>query len=134
MALKESRIFGPLMLVLYSAVNLQWTIWFPGQGLLPKWPFKILGQLLSWFRLPFIWASWVLITPSYIINLGINVMIAMNFWVLTKNQVTSFGVLEPYVYDAMGASCLLETYKCPEMYLNFNSTSQECEHICSDEF
>lgn len=117
---KENRIIGPLMLVAYSAANLQWTLWFPGVNLLPKWPFKIIGQLLSLVRIPFLWASWVLLTPSYLINVVINIVIGLNFWVLTKNNVTSFAVIEPYVYDTMGSSCLLDTYKCPELYLNYN--------------
>jgi hypothetical protein len=129
---KENRLFGPFMLAAYAIVNLYWTIFRPGHSLIPREIFIAAGQALSLLRIPFLWASWIILTPSYLLNTVFNIVVTANYWVLSKNGATQLSWIEPYIYDGMGASCLLETYKCPEIYLNYNPETGNCDHVCPD--
>ena len=93
---------------------------------------RALELMISWARLPLVWASWLWMGPEYIITMGINTYLLAIFWVFVQNGVIQYSFLERYLYDSLDISCVVEQHQCNEMWLQLNKDSSECEHWCPD--
>ena len=102
--MKENRLTAPFLIgptFFLKSVSSTLGFKFESKSML------ILEQTLSWFRLPYVWSTWIFFTPSYLLTIFVDIIIIMVYSVLTKTEAADIRNIELYAYDAFGTSCII---------------------------
>lgn len=130
LALKENRLTAPV--VLGPSVFFKSVFSFYGYSFESKY-LVAAEQLMSWVRLPFVWVSWLIFAPSYLMTIGVDILVLMVYLVLTQTETADVRNLELYAYDMFGTACIVQNEKCPEFWVYYDSHSDSCKNFCDGE-
>ena len=132
---KENRFNAPLVLLLSiftASVSSYWNARSPGTFGYDNRLFRAGEQIISWAELPLVWLSWLFMWPNYIFTTAVNMYFLAVYYVMVRNGVVQVAYLEKYLYDVVGASCIVENNKCNEIWLRYDRATGECYHACLD--
>ena len=129
--MKENRLTAPV--VLGPSVFMKSALTYGGYQFDSSRYLVVLEQLISWIRLPFVWISWLIFSPSYAMTIGIDILIVMMYIVLNEVKSADIRNLELYAYDLFGTPCIVQNAKCPEFWMYYDSYTDSCKNFCQGE-